>query len=271
MFLEGAKSGIGDNNRKTAKVLTRHQIPVFFSSANKTNHSKLFIFDNKRILAGTTNLSESSLSKNLETNYCFDSPQISKKLIEYKQKLILNPSEDVNIAFTDRNITLLTDREFLPNALDLLNSAQNSVKIATYLLNFDPRYPNGSLGLLVSMLNDLNSRNRQITVFCENSNMPFNLHIKNKNAVTMDYLSDKGIKDLYWDSLDNITHGKLIIVDSKNTLAGSTNWYHKGIDSHHQVNFIFRDHKFSRTMENYFDNLVKNGFLYSKNIQKEEK
>ena len=75
-------------NEKTATILSRGGVKVYFDSENITTHSKLIIIDGRYVVIGSTNWSYYALSKNNETNVLIDSEQIAKEYIKYFEELV---------------------------------------------------------------------------------------------------------------------------------------------------------------------------------------
>lgn len=69
-------------NRKTAKYLIKNGIDIKFDSINKITHSKFIIVDDKIIL-GSSNWGNKSLTENNEANVMIRDSELSKELLEY--------------------------------------------------------------------------------------------------------------------------------------------------------------------------------------------
>jgi len=67
-------------------------------------------------------------------------------------------------------------------------------------------------------------------------------------------LADSGV-DVKWDSTRLTTHSKLMIVEGKIILIGSTNWSYYSFSKNHESNVIFNNKESAKRFENYFEEL----------------
>ena len=74
-------------NMETAKKLKAAGVKVFFDSNRTTNHTKIYIFDEKYAIIGSHNLTQSALKYNSEASILIDSPAVTKKIKEYVERL----------------------------------------------------------------------------------------------------------------------------------------------------------------------------------------
>lgn len=74
-------------NLETARKLKTAGIKVYFDSEKKTNHTKLYLFDETQVIVGSHNLTQSALKHNSEASILINSPKITKKYKEYIEKI----------------------------------------------------------------------------------------------------------------------------------------------------------------------------------------
>jgi phosphatidylserine/phosphatidylglycerophosphate/cardiolipin synthase-like enzyme len=75
-------------NRKAGKFLEGKGIKVFFDSPRKTTHTKLTVIDQKLILLGSHNFTQSALRYNNEISILLNSPDLAGNARNYILKII---------------------------------------------------------------------------------------------------------------------------------------------------------------------------------------
>ncbi|MEA1870639.1 MAG: phospholipase D-like domain-containing protein [Candidatus Bipolaricaulota bacterium] len=78
--------------------------------------------------------------------------------------------------------------------------------------------------------------------------------ITEKNRPTIDYLIAHGIEARF-DNLTVTTHSKLVIVDRRVVILGSTNWNHYAFTAQEQADVIVEDVQVGEVFASYFDRL----------------
>lgn len=263
IFLEGNKKGSGERNAKTRKKLGKLGIDVVLNSSRKLAHAKLFVIDGEWVLAGSTNLSYSSMQKNNESNILVKSKVIARTLEKYIKDLVADSDREITTdSGMDKQIMAVTDGNFFPYALDLIRDSKEEICVTTYLFDYLTYDPDSYIARLFYELVQAKKRGVDIHIFLEQSVFNFNLHIHNKNLASAKFLRRNGVKNIRFDQPDRVTHCKIIISDKKRALLGSTNWYWHDLDSAHQVNFLIEEPRTVQQLTDYFEKLYNNGIGY---------
>lgn len=76
-------SSVNRENSSTAEKLKAAGIEVYFDSPGKTTHTKLIVIDQRLTFIGSHNLTHSALKYNNEVSILIDSPDLSKKVLDY--------------------------------------------------------------------------------------------------------------------------------------------------------------------------------------------
>ncbi len=76
-------SSVNRENSSTAERLQAAGIEVYFDSPGKTTHTKLIVIDRRLTFIGSHNLTHSALKYNNEVSLLIDSPDLSKKVLDY--------------------------------------------------------------------------------------------------------------------------------------------------------------------------------------------
>jgi len=74
---------------------------------------------------------------------------------------------------------------------------------------------------------------------------------------TFNYLKSNGL-DIKFDSPNRTTHSKIIIIDGKVVVVGSTNWSYYAIDKNREVNVIIYSEHVAQQFEKYFEEVWQN-------------
>jgi len=260
-FFEGDKKGVGEANKKTAKIFEENGIKAVMDSEEKITHAKMVVVDSKYVLAGSTNLTDNSMRNNNESNLFIASPLVAKTLETYVNDLISSDTGDVSLdsGFGSEEVKVITDRNFFENALEMIKTAKSEIRVATYLFSYPESHPEYNVSRLFQGLIDARKRGVKVKVILERSSKDFNKHIFEINRKTVKILNENGVTDILYDDPERISHAKLLIKDTGEVLAGSTNWYGAEIDSAHQVNFVIRNGELTGQFEEYFDALYNKG------------
>ena len=86
VVLEGGRP-VALENRATARILSRGGVRVLFPAGGATTHAKAVAFDDRYLLIGSHNLTQSALAHNNELSVVLDSPQLAAELRRYLERL----------------------------------------------------------------------------------------------------------------------------------------------------------------------------------------
>jgi phosphatidylserine/phosphatidylglycerophosphate/cardiolipin synthase-like enzyme len=86
VILEGGKP-IEKENRTATRLLAQGGVRVIFAPAGVTTHAKAISIDDRFVLIGSHNLTQSALSRNNELSLMVDSPQLAAQVRRYLERL----------------------------------------------------------------------------------------------------------------------------------------------------------------------------------------
>jgi len=149
----------------------------------------------------------------------------------------------------DGAISIINDRDYFPKVNELLGSAQKSIHIIMFSANYQTQeeYSESSTNLLLRQL--ISARNHGIDVQLTMDDWP------EGNSKTVNYLEKNNIP-VNVINMDGTVHSKLIIIDSKIVVVGSTNWSHHALDKNRETNVIINDERIAQSFETYFTSLL---------------
>ena len=152
------------------------------------------------------------------------------------------------LVLSDGSVVPITDRDYYPKAFSLISGAKDSIHIVMFSANYQtsPEYADSHVNKLVQEL--VAARNRGVDVQVIMDAWP------EGNTKTANYLTKNNVP-VTLINMTGSTHAKLIIVDGKITIVGSTNWSYYAIDKNHEANVVISDEGVSRSFESYFSSL----------------
>lgn len=85
---DGAKEDrLTEENRRTADLLARGGVKVFFDPPSVVTHVKAAVIDRRYVYLGSHNLTQSALRRNNELSVLIDSPELAAEVTAYLDRL----------------------------------------------------------------------------------------------------------------------------------------------------------------------------------------
>jgi len=166
----------------------------------------------------------------------------------------VSPSFDFPICGFDADeIVPVVNENYFKAVLDEINSAEESIEIIMYSMKaYDS---NNSVQQLEDALIAAVKRGVEVKVILDQSKWSGEItSVTKNNEKTKEYLEAGGV-EVKFDSLKETTHVKLIIVDGKVMILGSTNWTYSAFERNNEANVVIRDPKVVSYFLTYFRNL----------------
>jgi len=145
------------------------------------------------------------------------------------------------------------DRDFFPAVHSLLLSAERSVDVVLYQSRFYFHYPASKSNTMISDLIDASERGVDVRVVIERAD--WNLDNTEENRDVAQVLDRSGV-DVYFDPPGTTSHTKLVIVDDRYVVVGSTNWSHYALDSNNEVNVVMDSDGAAGAFTRYFEGIL---------------
>jgi cardiolipin synthase len=159
-------------------------------------------------------------------------------------------------ALPAKDVKLVLDREYFQVTRELLRSAKKSIQVMMFEASFYAKHPNSPSNILIGELISARKKGIDVEVILETSDRGDRTTERNK--LTGQMLSKEGVEVIY-DPLFVTSHAKLIIVDGRITLLGSTNWTYHGLTSNHEVAVLIESEEVARSLQYYFDRVKTSG------------
>lgn len=138
-------------------------------------------------------------------------------------------------------LTAVTDSHYLDAALKLIRGAQVEIELAQFQFNFGK-----SVAVLQEELGRAVARGVKVRVLVD-SEVP-------KSIQSIPFLIKLGI-DAKLDSPNKRTHTKMLLVDRKRALFGSSNWSEASITRTNETNILIENAKAGEALHGYFESL----------------
>jgi len=157
------------------------------------------------------------------------------------------PAEDVQVVL---------DAQYFQVAMKMIQEAKHSIQVMMFEMGYYDRNPNTPSNLLIQELINAKKRGVKVEVILEVREGEDRTAKRNRH--TGKILSDGGVEVIY-DSLFKTTHAKLMVVDGKLTLLGSTNWTYYALTNNNEASVLIRSQEVARALQDYFDRVKATG------------
>jgi phosphatidylserine/phosphatidylglycerophosphate/cardiolipin synthase-like enzyme len=151
------------------------------------------------------------------------------------------PAEDVQ---------LVTDTQYFQVANKMIQEAKHSIQVMMFEMGYYDQNPNTPSNLLIKELINANKRGVKVEVMLEVREGEDRAAKRNRH--TGKILSEGGVAVIY-DSLFKTTHAKLMVVDGKLSLLGSTNWTYYALTNNNEASVLIRSKEVAKAFVDYFN------------------
>jgi len=148
------------------------------------------------------------------------------------------------------------NKNYFPSVYKKLKEAKKSIYVIMFLASYYPEYPNSPTNQLLNTLIEKKKKNVKVEIIFEQSNAEYLQHSRTENLKTATYLSENGIT-VYFDSPSKTTHCKLLIIDEKYIVIGSTNWSYSAIEKNNETSVIIESEELAKYYIRYFEKIKK--------------
>jgi sugar-specific transcriptional regulator TrmB len=173
--------------------------------------------------------------------------KLSRENLDLKTRLssltLITPAPKENIV-----VETIPNRLYFDKVHSVFTWARRTIYVIMYSMAQYLEYPLGHEARLLSALIDARKRGVEVRVLLESG---VNDDLAHQNRQTGDYLSKFGIT-VKFDSRGITTHDKLIIVDSKIVVVGSTNWTYHAIDENNEASVVIYSESVGLKFQKYF-------------------
>ncbi len=162
------------------------------------------------------------------------------------------------IVSNNTKIMAINDRDYYPVAIEKINGAEKSIHMVMYEIRWygNPDTDYHDVSKLGKALVNAHKRGVDVKVIMDDGRgYGFtNPDLVNAAKNWSSYLKSKGVQ-VKFDWSNQTTHDKLIIIDDKLVIVGSTNWSQSALNYNHEANALIESKEVAEQYENYFDSL----------------
>ena len=160
-----------------------------------------------------------------------------------------------NCNFDNGEVIPVVNDEYFDVLINEINNAEDSIHIVMYSSKFYET--NNSVRQIEDALNSAVKRGVDVKIILDHSTWSGRItSVSKNNEIVKEYLEENGV-EVKFDSLKKTTHVKMIVIDGKIVLIGSTNWTYSALERNNEANVLIKDLGIAEYFGNYFDFLWK--------------
>ena len=180
---------------------------------------------------------------------------IFKKVFVIFSSLLVTLSIPVSaFALPANDAQPIPEREYSETLHPLLAGAQQTIRVILFEIRYYPWRNDSTVNQLVDDLITAAQRGVNVEVILEDSSE----HAKENaddNRRVGGRLEKGGVK-VYYDSPIVTTHAKLLIIDDRYVVIGSTNWSYHAFEKNNEASILIDSEQVAQHYRRYFDSLV---------------
>jgi len=150
-------------------------------------------------------------------------------------------------------VAAIDNRDYFGAVDSFLKVAQTSVDVILYQSRFYFQYPLSKSNRLLLDLIDAASRGVRVRAILEQAD--WNTENSEENRDVWNILRAGGI-EAYFDPLATTSHSKLVIIDGRYVVLGSSNWSHYSLDINNEANVIIDSRRVASEFRAYFEDIL---------------
>ncbi|RKY39407.1 MAG: hypothetical protein DRP75_02265 [Candidatus Omnitrophota bacterium] len=150
------------------------------------------------------------------------------------------------------DVEVVCNKDYFPSVLSLISQAKEEVCVLLFEMRYYKQYPDSVSNRLVQELISAVRRGVKVEVILDQSD--WNRKNTEKNKISADVLLKGGVR-VYLDDLKKTTHSKVIIVDGRYTVVGSTNWTYYGLERNNESSVVIDSPQIAKIFRDYFERI----------------
>jgi len=158
------------------------------------------------------------------------------------------------------NIQLLLDRDYFPEVKKMINDSNRSIKMIMFEASYYKKFKNSPSNQLIDGL--INAKKRGVDVEVILDIRQKSDRSTKRNLETGKMLTNAGV-EVTFDTEQITTHSKLLIIDEKIIVIGSTNWTYNALTANHESSIVFDSRETATELIGFFEKIKKTGKKYS--------
>jgi len=143
----------------------------------------------------------------------------------------------------------ICNRKYFSQVRSLISEAEQSIYIILYIARYYQEYPDSSSNRLIRELISAAKRGVDVQVILDRSD--WNEKNTAENKATARILSEGGVR-VWLDDFKKTSHNKLIIIDGRYVVIGSTNWSYYALDKNNESSVLIDSPEVADVFKKYF-------------------
>ncbi len=144
----------------------------------------------------------------------------------------------------------ICNRKYFSQVHSLISEAKQSIYIVLYIARYYQKYPDSSSNKLIKNLISAAKRGVDVRVILDQSD--WNEKNTAENRATAKVLNEGGVK-VWLDDFKKTSHNKLIIIDGRYVVIGSTNWSYYALDKNNESSVLIDSPEVADSFKKYFE------------------
>lgn len=177
---------------------------------------------------------------------------LSKSTVLAVSLLLLLHADSFGLPASD--VQVITDREYFEVVQTCFKEARSSIKVMMFEASYYEKYPSSPTNVLIRELVAAHKRGVAVKVILESNREREKTRVSNEKTGSI--LSREGV-DVAYDPATITTHTKLLIIDGKISVVGSTNWTYSALEKNHEVSVVIRSSEVAQRLQDYFQTIWK--------------
>ena len=158
------------------------------------------------------------------------------------------------LGFPAKDVQVITDRQYFAVVRSCIREAKSSIRMMMYQASYYKTYKDSPSNVLIRELIAAKKRGLEVKVILERREEKEKE--AQKNTGTGALLAQGGVEVVY-DPLNLVTHTKLLLIDGRISVVGSTNWTYSALEKNHEAAVLIRSPEVANNLQNYFQDVWK--------------
>jgi len=240
---------ITEKNRPTIEFLKENGIQAGFDDPAVTTHAKLVVIDRQVVILGSSNWNRYAFTEQEQANIELEDEQVGEVFSSYYDRLwadtlplggikldvtAISPGQPLLIPIPEMAGT----KNYAEILCELLRQARRQVHVVMYRASYYPAYQESLSNGILQELIDAIGRGLDVKVLLDDCS--YYPESARANLEAGLYLHLNGV-EVRFDDPTQTTHTKLVLIDEKSVLLGSTNWNYYSLEKNNEVDLALID------------------------------
>ena len=157
-----------------------------------------------------------------------------------------------SLGFPAKDVQIITDRQYFGVVRNYIREARSSIRIMMFEASYYEKYKDSPSNILIGELIAAKKRGVDVKAILERREAKDRATLRNMKTGS---LLAKGGVEVVYDPLDITTHTKLLIIDDRISIVGSTNWTYNALEKNHEVSVLISSPEVANNLQKYFQSV----------------